>query len=149
VLTDVDAAAGFEGRDVFFSELWAAPEVAGMAGTEAWAGDGAVARYNPRVPEVQAVVISNLPDAASFSSTSFTLSLDSSAFGGAAEGPSAALAPASSALAVKQAIEAFKYPGTVDVSRTATATSVTWRVTFLSVFRICRGRRCHLARDLR
>ncbi|KAH9100136.1 hypothetical protein LEN26_016139, partial [Aphanomyces euteiches] len=133
IVTDLDAAPGFVGKDVFFTELWtSAPSV--LDGTHSWILDGGVASYNPAILEVQSITISA-------STGLFTVKLDTSSarIGGVVSTSTitlnaatlAAATDVNAAYSFKGCVEALTNAGTVLVSRqTNSVASWTYTVTF-------------------
>jgi hypothetical protein len=131
LVKDVDAANGFAGEDVFFTELWTtAPSVTN--GSHTWSSDGGVAQYNAVIYEIQE--IRTTVTSGTLAGT-FKVGFDTTArLDGTAEVTGASIAHDASALQMKQALELLPNVGFVDVSKThsSDATSV-WTVTFKSL----------------
>jgi hypothetical protein len=73
VVKDVSAAANFEGRDIFFTELWTSPTTL-LDGTHTWAKDGGVATYNKALFDIQTFTVTAFAGSAG----TFKLSMDAS-----------------------------------------------------------------------
>ena len=118
VLRDTVTAAGFAGKNIFFTESW-------MNGT--WYRDQGVATYNPVTYEVQEVFIPTsvsggvvllLPD---YLTPSSTVNFTTPSF-----------SASSSAATVQAALEQLNNVNSVDVSRVVLTSGVSFMVTFLS-----------------
>ena len=123
---DLDAAAGFVGEDVFFTELWSSESTV-INGSHAWDSDGGVATYNGVKYDIQTVSTS----AGSAFTGSFQLKLDSRSYLSGIEDITETLAHNIQADDMKYALEKLQNVGTVDVARSANANNgYDWTVTF-------------------
>ena len=132
LVKDVDAANGFAGEDVFFTELWTtAPSVTN--GSHAWSSDGGVAQYNAVIYEIQEI---RTTVTSGFLAGTFKVGFDTTArLDGAAEVTAVPVAHDADALHMKQALELLPNVGFVDVSKTISGAdaTATWTVTFKSL----------------
>jgi hypothetical protein len=127
-LRDVTTAAGFAGKDVFFTESF-------RNGT--WYRDHGVAKYNPVVYEIQSILIPNTASAVYFSLPDYMNPLIADSFLATPIAPflaTSSIAASSTARDMQVAIESLPNVDSVDVSRdsTTSSTGVFFIVTFLS-----------------
>ena len=131
-LKDLSAAAGFEGQDVFFTEMWSSPPDV-LDGTHTWVSDGGVATYDPVVYEVQSITTDI--GAGSISGT-FEVALDRSGvnlWGG--RNVSASIDASADEVAMKTALEDMPNVGEVYVNLEILDSGLNtrrWTITFTS-----------------
>ena len=122
---DVTTAAGLDGKDVFFTELW---DAAG----DGWYTDGGEASYNPVTYAVQSVTIPSTSNGNYAGGLTFALTLDRTPQGvtdttSNLDGDDGSFA---TALDVKNALEALANIEAVDVTVTDDSTDRVYLVTF-------------------
>jgi hypothetical protein len=121
-LRDVTTAAGFEGKDVFFTETY-------FASNNSWLRDQGVAAYNPQVYEVQQVTVA----AGSLSSPITLVLSDYLTPYSAATFTTTSFTAMYTPFEVQQAIESLANVDSVDVERhTGSGGQVYYLVTFMS-----------------
>jgi hypothetical protein len=137
-LKDVTALEGFEGLDVFFTEIWSSDSSVSVPSPEQWVSDGGVASYNNVKYETQTIQTSSVSAGATF-----RLELDtSSRFTGGEIKQTGTLASDISEDDLKFEIEQmldsfshFQHQNFVTVTRThITQNDYEWAVTFVSTF---------------
>ena len=121
---DITAASGFEGQDVFFTELWNS-DASVVDGTHDWYMDGFEATYNPVVNAVQQIFIDDYD-----STGNFTLTLDQTARTDGVSSTTSFLSANLSAYELKIALEELDNIEAVDVSMTIQNSSKVFLVTF-------------------
>ena len=131
-IKDLDAAAGFAGEDVFFSELWtSSPSVTN--GSHTWDSDGGVATYNQVRYDIQ-----KLTTAASGAFTgTFQISFDTTTRLSGRLETTGNLNYDITALDLKQELEKLTNVGFVDVTRSAQGNGYDWLITFKSLLGDC------------
>jgi len=109
---DLDAAAGFEGEDVFFSELWtSSPSITN--GSHVWDSDGGVASYNKVRYDIQKLTTAG---GSPFTGT-FQITFDTTTRTSGTIETTGNLPHSISALELKQELEKLENVGFVDVIR--------------------------------
>ena len=136
LVKDVDAANGFAGEDVFFTELWNTPPSV-TNGSHEWSSDGGVAKYNPVIYEIQEI---RTTVTSGTISGSFKVGFDTtSRIDGTSEVTGSSIAHDATALQMKQALELLPNIGFVDVSKTTSNVDATctWTVTLSRYLGTC------------
>ena len=129
---DIDIATGFEGTDIFFSELWSS-NCNGTSGSHEWLSDGGEATYNFVHYEKQNIIISQ-------GTEQFQLIMDTrqsqpnGRLGGTREITVELPGIATTELMLQAALEELPNVGDVDVHLSSYFDYIQFTVTFTSIF---------------